>query len=52
MKIVIDMNLLKEWVPVLATHGFEAVHWSTLGSATAEDSEIKGKPKRLCRVHP
>ena len=40
MKLVIDMNLPEEWVPVLATHGFEAMHWSTLGSAAAEDSEI------------
>lgn len=34
------MNLPEEWVSVLAKHGLEAVHWSTLGSATAEDSEI------------
>ncbi len=40
MRLVIDMNLPEEWVPALAKHGFEAVHWSTLGSATAEDSEI------------
>lgn len=40
MKVVIDMNLPEEWVPVLAVHGFEAVHWSMLGLPTAEDSEI------------
>ncbi len=40
MKLVIDMNLPEEWVPVLAEHGFEAVHWSKLGSITAEDTEI------------
>lgn len=40
MRLVIDMNLPEEWVPALAKHGFEAVHWSSLGSSTAEDSEI------------
>ncbi len=40
MKIVIDMNLPPEWVSVLAKHGFEAEHWSTIGSPTSEDSEI------------
>ena len=46
MKLVIDMNLPDEWVPVLAEHGVEAVHWSTLGSATAEDSEIMAWAER------
>src|SRR5882672_10941559 len=28
------------WVDKLAHHGFEAVHWSTIGAATAPDDEI------------
>jgi len=40
MKLLIDMNLPEAWVPVLARSGFEAVHWSTIGSPFAEDSEI------------
>ena len=40
MKIVTDMNLPLEWVPVLAEHGIEAEHWSTIGSPSAEDAEI------------
>ncbi len=40
MKLVIDMNLPAEWVPTLAQHGFEAEHWSSIGSSEAEDSEI------------
>lgn len=40
MKIVIDMNLPDEWVPVFARHGIEAKHWSSIGSINAEDSEI------------
>ena len=40
MKIVIDMNLPAEWVPTLAQNGFEAEHWSSIGSPQTEDSEI------------
>ena len=40
MKLLVDMNLSPSWVDRLAGHGFEAVHWFTLGAATAADSEI------------
>jgi predicted nuclease of predicted toxin-antitoxin system len=36
MKILVDMNLSPGWVRFLADSGFEAVHWSNVGSATAE----------------
>ena len=34
------MNLSPSWVERLGGHGFEAVHWSTVGAATAPDAEI------------
>ena len=34
------MNLSPSWVERLASHGFEGVHWSTIGAATAPDVEI------------
>ena len=40
MKLLVDMNLSPSWVERLADHGFEAVHWSTIGAATAPDIEI------------
>ncbi len=40
MKILIDMNLTPEWVPVLRGHGFEASHWSEIGDPRAQDSEL------------
>lgn len=40
MKILVDMNLSPTWVPFLAAHGSEAVHWSTVGQPSAADSEI------------
>ncbi len=40
MKLLVDMNLSPSWVERLAGQGFEAVHWSTIGAATAPDVEI------------
>jgi len=40
MKILIDMNLSPEWVPVLEQNGFEAVHWSNIGDPREQDQEI------------
>lgn len=34
------MNLSPSWVDRLARHEFDAVHWSTVGAATAPDVEI------------
>jgi predicted nuclease of predicted toxin-antitoxin system len=40
MKILIDMNLSPEWIPVLETEGWSAKHWSHIGNPKAEDKEI------------
>lgn len=40
MKLLVDMNLSPSWVERLARHGFEAIHWSNIGAATAADHEI------------
>jgi predicted nuclease of predicted toxin-antitoxin system len=40
VQLVIDMNLSVEWVAELASHGWSAVHWSTVGDPSAEDSVI------------
>ena len=40
MKLLVDMNLTPSWVDGLARHGFEPVHWSTIGAPTAPDVEI------------
>lgn len=42
MTILIDMNLSPLWVPFLVEHEIEAVHWSTVGEASAPDSQILG----------
>jgi len=40
MKVLVDMNLSPEWVPVLKEQGWQAIHWSCLGSPSAPDREI------------
>jgi predicted nuclease of predicted toxin-antitoxin system len=40
MKLLVDMNLAPDWAQFLSDAGFEAIHWSTLGQATASDTEI------------
>ncbi|HEX3971456.1 MAG TPA: DUF5615 family PIN-like protein [Stellaceae bacterium] len=40
MKFVIDMNLSPLWCETLRQAGWEAVHWSAIGSGTASDAQI------------
>jgi predicted nuclease of predicted toxin-antitoxin system len=40
MRFLIDMNLSPKWVGFLANAGFDAVHWSDLGSHDASDPEL------------
>ena len=42
MKILVDMNLSPGWVNFLSEAGFDAVHWSEIGSGNATDSELMG----------
>ncbi len=39
-KLLVDMNLSPDWVPALRKHGWEAVHWSTVGDPRASDRNI------------
>ncbi|MBM3265243.1 MAG: DUF5615 family PIN-like protein, partial [candidate division Zixibacteria bacterium] len=40
LKILIDMNMSPDWVPVFEHHGWTAVHWSTVGDPGATDRTI------------
>ena len=40
MRFLIDMNLSPSWVPFLQNAGFEAVHWSAVGSVDASDRTL------------
>ena len=37
---MVDMNLSPEWVKVLESDGWPAVHWSTIGDPRASDATI------------
>jgi len=40
LRILVDMNLSIQWIPLLAQAGWQAVHWSTVGDPRAEDATI------------
>ena len=40
MKVVVDMNLSTDWVPLLREAGVDAYHWSSIGSPQTPDDEI------------
>jgi predicted nuclease of predicted toxin-antitoxin system len=40
MKILIDMNLSPDWVPVFERYNIECVHWSTVGNPRESDRVI------------
>jgi predicted nuclease of predicted toxin-antitoxin system len=40
MKIIIDVNLAVRWANMLSSRGIEAVHWTAIGAANAQDVEI------------
>ncbi len=50
VKILIDMNLSPDWIPLLKQHGWTAVHWSTFGDSTAPDSLVMGWASRNAHV--
>src|ERR1039457_4201915 len=40
MRLLVDMNLTPRWVHFLRNAEHEAIHWSSVGSNSAKDSEI------------
>lgn len=40
MKLLIDMNLSMNWVPVFEQYGWSAAHWRNVGDPRASDSPI------------
>ena len=40
MKIIVDVNLAVRWANLLSERGIEAVHWTSIGAGSTQDSEI------------
>ena len=39
-RLLVDMNLSVEWIPLLQAAGHEAVHWSQVGDPRAPDTAL------------
>jgi predicted nuclease of predicted toxin-antitoxin system len=39
LRIVVDMNLSAEWIPLLEQAGWHTVHWSAVGDPRADDAK-------------
>jgi len=40
MRLLVDMNLSPDWVPLLQSRGWEAIHWSTIGQGNEPDPDL------------
>jgi len=40
MRVLVDVNLSPAWVAAFASHGIDAVHWTTIGDPRAPDEAI------------
>jgi predicted nuclease of predicted toxin-antitoxin system len=40
MRLLVDMNLSPNWIPMLEARGWEARHWSEIGPGDAPDSSL------------
>jgi predicted nuclease of predicted toxin-antitoxin system len=40
VKFLIDMNLTPAWVEFFTAHGFESIHWQSVGAHEADDAVI------------
>ena len=40
MKLLVDKNLSPDWIPLLKSRGWEAVHWSSLGRGNEPDPDL------------
>ena len=39
-RLLLDMNLSHRWIPWLARHGLEAIHWRSIGPPNASDHDV------------
>lgn len=40
LRLLVDVNLSPEWIPMLISAGYSAVHWSSVGNPSAPDLDI------------
>ena len=52
LRVVVDVNLSPEWVPVLIDAGLEAVHWAKIGDPAAPDQVLIEPGRSRVRILP
>ncbi len=40
MRLLVDMNLSPDWVPLLGSRGWKAIHWTSLGKGNEPDPDL------------
>jgi len=40
VRLLVDMNMSRRWIPAFLDAGLEAIHWSAVGDLSAPDEEI------------
>jgi predicted nuclease of predicted toxin-antitoxin system len=50
MRVLIDVNLTREWVAFFARYEIDAVHWSSVGDEASKDPPILAYAKSEARI--
>ncbi|RYD65196.1 MAG: hypothetical protein EOP83_07880 [Verrucomicrobiaceae bacterium] len=50
MRLLVDMNLSPDWIPVLEAWGWEAIHWIDVGAPNAPDTELLAHARDKDRI--
>lgn len=50
MRVLIDVNLTREWVPFFAQYEIDAIHWSSVGDPASADPPILAHAKSDGRI--
>jgi hypothetical protein len=41
MRLLVDMNLSPDWVPLLGSRGWKAIHWTSLGKGNEPERDVR-----------
>ncbi len=44
MRLLVDMNLSPDWLPIFQRAGWDACHWASIGAGNAPDPELRNGP--------
>ncbi|HEY1122902.1 MAG TPA: DUF5615 family PIN-like protein [Haloferula sp.] len=50
MRLLVDMNLSPDWIPVLESRGWDAIHWISVGPPNAPDTDLLANARNNDRI--